>query len=113
MTNLQLFDQAVRNYFFPITGDARFVLERVDDGLYRIVGGDFIVHIRMDTGHHRGLNVLIAPRTDAPTIDDLGYGILNVAEYNGYKLELLDNDTESEYFESAERLADATRRFLF
>jgi hypothetical protein len=61
MRDSTLFDIAVETFFEPLARKLGQPLSRVTDGVYEIPSPYFVMRVRLHTGHHRGLNVLLRP----------------------------------------------------
>jgi hypothetical protein len=87
MPNSTLFDQTAHELFEPIAQKHGLEFFKRNDGSYEIVSAHFIVRIREDTGHRRGLNVLLRRSSfrnfDENSPDDIEYGLGNVARFKG------------------------------
>ena len=114
MRDSQLFDQAVGTFFEPIARRCGLPLSKVQDGAYEIASPFFIMRIRLNTGHRRGLNVLLRPASvrefdeDEPGVE---YGIGNFVVFEGedWKEQLVETDMD--FLQRAECLAKASERF--
>src|SRR5262245_29719889 len=113
MRDSKLFDQTTRELFEPIAQKLGLEFFRRKDGSYEIISPHFIVRIREDTGHRRGLNVLLRPSSfrnfdeNQPGIE---YGLGNVARFKGEEWQdaLIEND--SDFVKRAEWLGMMTER---
>ena len=61
MRDLQLFDRSVEAFFEPIARRLGLPLSKVQGGVYEVASPYIIMRIRLHTGHHRGLNVMLRP----------------------------------------------------
>jgi hypothetical protein len=113
MRDSELFDQAVTKFFEPIARKIGLPLSKVRDGVYEIHSPHFIMRIRLDTGHARGLNVILREASllnfdeNEPFIQ---YGIGCFMQFHGEKLEdtFIEVNTNDDFLERARLLAQAT-----
>ena len=72
MRDSVLFDKAVDAFFAPLARKLDLPLIKVRDGVYDISSTHFIMRIRLDTGHRRGLNVILRPASFREFDEDTG-----------------------------------------
>jgi hypothetical protein len=116
MRDSQLFDKAVETFFEPFAQKLGLPLSKVWDGAYDIPSQHFIVRIRLDTGHRRGLNVILRPASfrefdeNKPGIQ-LGIGCF--IEFHGENPQdtFVEVSTDESFSERARLLAIAAERY--
>jgi hypothetical protein len=116
MRDSKLFDKAVETFFGPISRRFNLPFSKVRDGIYDIPSPHFIMRVRLDTGHHRGLNVTLRPASfrdfdeDKPGIQ-LGIGCF--IEFYGKKPQdtLIDVFTDKDFLDRARLLAIAAEHY--
>ncbi|SRR5258708_18689560 len=115
MRDSDVFDKAVKTFFEPIAQKLALPLSKVREGVYEIPSPYFIMRVRLDTGHARGLNVILRPAS-AEEFDEnkpgVQYGIGCFMEFRGEQLErtFIDVDTDADFLEQARLLALAAER---
>lgn len=110
MRDSKLFDKAVETHFEPLSRKLGLPLSKVQDGIYDIPSRQFIMRIRLDTGHHRGLNVSLRPASflefdeNKPGIQ-LGIGCF--IEFHGEdpRNTLIEVSSDEDFLERARLLA--------
>lgn len=116
MRDSKLFDKAVETFFEPFARKLGLPLSKVRDGVYDIPSQHFIVRIRLDTGHRRGLNVILRPASfreydeNKPGIQ-LGIGCF--IEFHGESPQdtFVEVSTDENFSERARLLAIAAERY--
>jgi hypothetical protein len=116
MRDSAIFDQAVKKFFEPIARKLGLPLVKVRDGVYEVYSPYFIMRLWLDTGHARGLNVILreASHRDfderAPGIQ---FGIGCFMEFHGERLQdtFIPVDTDEDFLKRAQLLAQATERY--
>jgi hypothetical protein len=115
MRDSKLFDKAVAQFFEPIARKLDLPLIKMNDGVYEIQSPYSIMRIRLDTGHRRGLNVLLRPASLREYDENKPgeFGIVNFIEFNGEKLQqtFFDVFTDEDFLRQAQLLAQAAERF--
>jgi len=113
MRDSELFDKAVAKLFEPIARRLNFPLTKVADGIYDILSPHFIMRIRLDTGHARGLNVILrsASWRDIDENDSKvpQLGITCFTQFHGEKLQdtFINVYTDEDFIRQAKLLAKA------
>jgi hypothetical protein len=116
MRDSQLFDKAVETFFEPLARELSLPLSKIQDGVFDIASQHFIMRIRLDTGHRRGLNVILRPASfrefdeDKPGIE-LGIGCLIEFQGENPQNTLIEVSTDEDFFEQARLLAIAAERY--
>jgi hypothetical protein len=114
MRDSKLFEKAVTTFFAPIARNHDLPLSRVRDGVYEIASAYFVMRIRLDTGHRRGLNVLLRPASSCHFDENepgTEYGIGNVMLLEGEEWKEQVIETDVDFLKRAEWLAKASERF--
>jgi len=116
MRDSETFNEAMAKYFAPIAQELGLPLSRVDDGNYEISSPHFILRMRLDTGHRRGLNVLLRPASQLQFDEDKPgseYGLSCFMEFHGEDLKktFIDVDSKEDFMKQSHLLAQATRRY--
>jgi hypothetical protein len=114
LRDAELFDEAVARFFRPFAQKHNFSLSKVREGVYDIFSPFFIMRVRLDTGHRRGLNVLLRPSTIRAFDENVArteYGIANFVRFQGgeWKEGLIDTDID--FMERAEWLGCTSEKF--
>jgi hypothetical protein len=116
MRDSELFDQTVRKFFEPIARSLTLPLTKVEDGIYEIPSPHFILRIRLDTGHARGMNAMLRPAS-LHNFDEnepgVHYGIGCFIQFHGERLEdtFIEVGSDEAFLEQARLLAKATERY--
>ncbi len=116
MRDSELFDKAVETFFDPLAKELGLPLSKVRDGVYDIFSPHFIMRIRLDTGHARGLNVILRPGSirdcdeNDYSIEQLGIG--NFIKFYGEEWNEPLIDTDKDFLNQAHRLAAVAKRHL-
>jgi len=114
MRDSQLFDVAVLRFFEPIAKAVGLPLSKIEDGVYEIPSPHFILRIRLHTGHHRGINVILR-RTSAQTFDEKnpGYGIGHFVSFEGGEWNNDDLvETDADFTRQVDQFAKASAEFV-
>jgi len=116
MRDSELFDKAVAKFFQPIAQKLGLPLTKIREGIYEIASPHFILRIRLDDGHHRGLNVILrlaSLRDFDERKPGIQYGIGCFMLFNGEDEKSLHFDviTDEDFLKNAQFLAEATQRF--
>ena len=112
MRDLKVFDEAVATFFEPIARRLALPLLKVRAGIYEIPSPHFIMRIWLDTGHRRGLNVILR-QTSVHDFDEnkpgVQYGIGAFMQFHGERLDqtFIEVDSDKEFFKRAQLLAQA------
>jgi hypothetical protein len=119
MRDSQLFDEAVARYFRPQAERHGLSFTKIEDGIYDVGSGSFIMRIRLHTGHARGLNVMMRSSEFLNFGDDthtpgVMYGIGCFIEHAGqdWREFFIEVDSNETFLRQAEILAQAAERFL-
>lgn len=116
MRDSKLFDKAVAKFFEPIAQKLGLPLAKISDGVYEMPSPYFILRIRLHSGHHRGLNVMLRQSStrdfdeNKPGIEyDVGCFML----FNGEDIKplLFDVNTDEDFLKKAQLIAEATKHF--
>ena len=116
MRDSLLFDKAVDTLFKPFAQKLGLSLRTVRDGVYDIPSPHFIMRIRLDTGHRRGLNLTLRPASfkefdeNKPGIQ-LGIGCFIEFHGENSRDTLIDVSTDEHFFEQVRLLAIAAERY--
>ena len=116
MRDLELFEKAVGTYFEPLAQRLGLPLSKVREGVYDLSSQHFIMRIRLDTGHRRGLNVILRPASfrefdeNKPGIQ-LGIGCF--IEFHGENPQdtLIEVSTDEHFIERTRLLAVAAEKY--
>ncbi len=116
MRDSEIFDEAVANYFTPIAQEFGLPFAKVDDGIYEMSSSHFILRVRLDTGHRRGLNVILRQNSSRKFDENepfVQYGIGCFMEFHGEDLRntFIDVDSKEDFIKQSLLLAQATRRY--
>ena len=116
MRDSKIFDEAVVKFFQPIAQKLDLPLSKVSEGVYEISSPHFVMRIRLDTGHARGLNVILR-QSSLREFDEnepfVQYGIGCFMQFYGESLQetFIDVDTNEDFLEQARLLAIAAERY--
>jgi len=117
MRDSKLFDEAVEKFFRPIAQKLHLSLARIQEGIYDMPSRFFILRIRLDTGHARGLNVILRPAS-WPDIDENDpktpqLGIVCFAQFYGEQIQqtLIKVYTDEDFLNRTKLLVEAVERF--
>jgi len=108
MRDSDIFDEAVGKLFKPIANNAKLVMNRLEDGVYEISSPYCVMFIRLNTGHKRGLNVILKSTRDE-NLADQAYGLGNFVMLEGRRLEEGIVETNSDFLQEAEKFANETK----
>ena len=115
MRDSELFDKATTKYFEPIAQKLGLPFAKIRDGVYEISSSHFIMRIRLDTGHRRGLNVILRPASlqdyDENKPDACGIGCF--IKFNGedWKSLVASVVTDEDFLKLTQMYAQAAERF--
>ena len=116
MRDSALFDEAVARFFNPLAVKLGLPVEKEKGGVYEIRSPHFVLRIRLDTGHHRGLNVMLRPASardfdeNKPGIE-CGIGCFVLFQGEDLKQTMMSVYTDEDFLKQAELLAKASERF--
>lgn len=117
MRDSEIFDEAVYKFFEVLGRELGLELLKIGVGVYEMPSPHFILRIRLDTGHRRGLNVLLRPASlrdfdEYQPGSQLGIGCF--IEFYGGKLQdvFINVDSKDDFVRQAQLLAAATREYL-
>ena len=111
-----IFDQAVLQFFDPMAQKFGFSLNKLQDGIYEILGQKFAIRIRRGTGHRKGILVTLLPVQESyyndleKLHDEIGLG--NFIKFSNKQLLEMPINTSKGYILEAEKLAKATELFI-
>jgi hypothetical protein len=116
MRDSQLFEKAVEAHFEPLARRLGLPLSKVREGVYDLPSPYFIMRIRLDTGHRRGLNVSLRPASflefdeNKPGVQ-LGIGCF--IEFHGEdpNYTLIEVSSDQDFLERARLLALASTKY--
>lgn len=116
MRDAKIFDEAVAAFFEPIAQKLGLPLSKVKDGVYEIPSPHFIMRIRLDTGHRRGLNVILRPASAANFDENepgvqYGIGVFMQLHGDGLEQTFIDVGSDADFFRRARLLAQAAERY--
>ncbi|HTS16384.1 MAG TPA: hypothetical protein VMP11_02315 [Verrucomicrobiae bacterium] len=116
MRDSQLFVKAVEAYFEPIARKLGLPLCKVRDGVYDIPSQYFIMRVRLDTGHRRGLNVILRPssfREFDENQPNIQLGIGNFIQFHGENPQdtLIEVSSDESFLDRARLLAVAAAKY--
>lgn len=114
MRDSKIFDEAITQFFEPIASTAGLPLSRVQDGVYEIASPHFVMRIRLDTGHRRGLNVILR-RASTEGFDEQhpGYGIAHFVRFGGAEWESEPFlQTDEDFMQRAHAVAKASEEYV-
>lgn len=117
MRDLRLFEKAVESFFGPLARNHGLSSCKASEGAYEFRSGLFVMRVRLDTGHARGINVLLRP-TSLHDFDESKpsseYGIANFMLLHGERPEcaFIDVNTDEDFLTQAQLLAKAAERLL-
>jgi hypothetical protein len=116
MRDSKIFDEAATRFFGPIARSSGLRLFKVQEGGYDIASPDFIMRVRLHTGHRRGLNVILRPASEGDFDENkpgLQYGIGCFIQFYGEALEktFIPVDSDEDFLEQARLLAEAAQRY--
>lgn len=116
MRDTKIFDEAVAAFFEPIARKLALPLLKVRDGVYEIPSPHFVMRIRLDTGHRRGLNVILRPASVRDFDENkpgIQYGIGAFMQFHGERIEqtFIDVDSDDDFLKRAQLLAQAAERY--
>lgn len=113
MRDSKIFDEAVLQFFGPIASAAELPLSKVQDGVYEITSPNFVMRIRLHTGHQRGINVILR-RASNEAFDEKhpGYGIVHFVKFGGGEWESDETvRTDTDFMRKAHQFARAAERY--
>ena len=115
MRDSQLFDKAVETHFEPLSRKLGLSLSKVREGVYEIPSQQYIMRIRLDTGHRRGLNVSLRPsfREFDENEPGIQLGIGCFIEFHGEDPHetLIEVSCDKDFLERARLLAVAVTKY--
>jgi hypothetical protein len=116
MRDSELFDKAVGTFFKPLADRFGLPVVRVRHGIFDISSQHFIMRIRLHTGHHRGLNVILRPAAFRDFDENKPGNVLGITcfmEFHGESREeiFIEISTDEQFLELARRLAMAAERY--
>lgn len=111
MRDSALFEEMVATCFRPLADKLHLPLNKIGDGAYEIPSDYFIARIRLDTGHARGLNVILR---SASIHDDKQFGIRHFVDFHDGNSSgiMIDVFTDNDFRKQVQLLAHATERYL-
>jgi hypothetical protein len=111
----RIFDEAVARFFAPVATRLGLPVQRIAVGVHEVSSPWFIMRVRLHTGHHRGLNVLLRPASQREFDENepgTELGIGNFAQFAGEDWNEPLIETDSGFMDRAESLASAAERHL-